>query len=107
MLTFRIPPAWSVHRERLAWLAGAGTSTAAGIPTVGQIVDDLLTRLYASAFGIVRQKTDISDPAVMARIRSYYDRQNGMHSGGRPLGLLGRSVTRRLGLAGVLVASGR
>ena len=73
---------WSVQRERLAWLVGAGTSAAAGIPTAGQIVDDLLTRMYASAFETVREKLDTGDPAVMARIRAYFDRRNGMPPAG-------------------------
>lgn len=52
---------WSVQRERLAWLFGAGTSAAAGVPTAGQIVDDLLTRMYASAFDTVREKLDTGE----------------------------------------------
>jgi len=76
--------AWSVQRERLAWLVGAGTSAAAGVPTAGQIVGDLLTRLYASAFDTVREKLDTSDPAVMARIRKYFDGRNGMPAAGDP-----------------------
>jgi hypothetical protein len=75
---------WSVQRERLAWLVGAGTSAAAGIPTAGQIVDDLLTRMYASAFDTVREKLDTGDPAVMARIRTYFDGRNGMPPAGDP-----------------------
>ena len=75
---------WSVQRERLAWLVGAGTSAAAGVPTAGQIVDDLLTRLYASAFDTVREKLDTGDPAVMARIRTFFDGRNGMPPAGDP-----------------------
>lgn len=75
---------WSVQRERLAWLVGAGTSAAAGVPTAGQIVDDLLTRTYASAFGTVREKLDIGDPAVMARVKGYFNGQNGMPPAGDP-----------------------
>ena len=75
---------WSVQRERLAWLVGAGTSAAAGVPTAGQIVDDLLTRLYASAFDTVREKLDTGDPAVMACIRTYFDGRNGMPPAGDP-----------------------
>jgi hypothetical protein len=75
---------WSVQRERLAWLVGAGTSAAAGVPTAGQIVDDLLTRMYASAFDTVREKLDTGDPAVMTRIRVYFDGRNGMPKAGDP-----------------------
>jgi hypothetical protein len=73
---------WAVQRERLAWLAGAGTSAAAGVPTAGRIVDDLLTRMYASAFGTVRERLDTSDPAVITRIRTYFDGRNGMPPAG-------------------------
>lgn len=75
---------WSVQRQRLAWLIGAGASAAAGIPTAGQIVDDLLVRMYASAFQTVRSSIDTADPAVMASIRAYFDGRNGMPRAGDP-----------------------
>jgi hypothetical protein len=77
-------PDCAVPPAELAWLVGAGTSAAAGVPTAGQIVDDLLTRMYASAFDTVREKLDTADPAVMARIRSCFDGRNGMQPSGDP-----------------------
>lgn len=70
--------AWAVHRRRLAWLVGAGTSAAAGVPTAARIVDDLLVRMYADQFDLIRQNLDTTDPAVMAKIRQHYDGHNGM-----------------------------
>ena len=57
----------------MAWLLGAGASASAAVPTAGQIVDDLLVRLYASDFNLVRQAVDVTDPAVLARVRAHYD----------------------------------
>jgi hypothetical protein len=74
--------AWAVHTRQVAWLLGAGTSAAAGLPTAGQIIDDLLLRLYADAFDFVRQSLDATDPAVSARIRAHYDGANGMPPAG-------------------------
>lgn len=65
--------AWSVQTNALAWLLGAGTSAAAAVPTAGQIVDDLLVRLYASDFKLVRQAIDVTDPAILARVHAHYD----------------------------------
>lgn len=74
--------AWAVQTRKVAWLLGAGASAAAGLPTAGQIVDDLLLRLYADAFGLVRQSLDATDPAVAARIRAHFDGANGMPPAG-------------------------
>lgn len=74
--------AWAVQKSRVAWLLGAGTSAGAGVPTAARIVDDLITRLYADAFGMVRQVLDTTNPAVMDRIRDYYDDKHGMPSRG-------------------------
>lgn len=74
--------AWAVQRRRVAWLLGAGASAAAGVPTAAQIIDDLLLRLYADAFGLVRQALDPADPATAARIRAHYDGANGIPPAG-------------------------
>jgi len=76
--------AWAVQTSRIGWLLGAGASAAAGVPTAAQIVGDLLLRLYADTFGLVRQALDTTDPAVMARVRAYYDGANGMPPLGSP-----------------------
>jgi hypothetical protein len=74
--------AWAVHTRKIAWLLGAGASAAAGVPTAGRIVDDLLLRLYADAFGLVRQTLDATDPAIAARVRAHFDGANGMPPAG-------------------------
>lgn len=70
--------AWAVHTRKVAWLLGAGTSAAAGVPTAARIVDDLLLRLYADRFGLVRQSLDETDPAVADRIRAHFDGTGGL-----------------------------
>lgn len=72
--------AWAVHTRKMAWLLGAGSSAAAGVPTAAQILDDLLLRLYAARFGLVRQSLDPTDPAVTTRVRGYFDGANGLPS---------------------------
>ncbi|UNX53999.1 SIR2 family protein [Georgenia sp. TF02-10] len=75
---------WTVQAPALAWLLGAGTSASAGVPTAGQVVDDLLVRLYASSFGVVRQDLDESDPAVMDRIHAHFRTIAGLPQLGSP-----------------------
>lgn len=70
--------AWAVQARRMAWLLGAGASASAGVPTAAQIIDDLLLRLYADEFGIVRQALDVADPAVADRIRLHYQGKYGI-----------------------------
>jgi hypothetical protein len=70
--------AWAVQTRRIGWLLGAGASAAAGVPTATGIVDDLLLRRYAADFNLVRQHLDPADPAVMTRVRAFYDGAHGM-----------------------------
>jgi hypothetical protein len=74
--------AWAVQPARFAWLLGAGSSAAAGVPTAARIIDDLLLRLYAHTFGLVRQNLDPGDPTLMTQVREYYDGANGMPPAG-------------------------
>lgn len=70
--------AWAVQTRRIAWLLGAGASAAAGVPTAARIIDDLLLRLYADAFGLTRQALDATDPVVVARVHAYFDNAQGL-----------------------------
>jgi hypothetical protein len=69
---------WAVAPERFAWLLGAGTSAAAGLPTATQIRDDLLLRVYAERHSLVRQNLNANDPSVRAALEQYFDNRNGM-----------------------------
>lgn len=75
---------WAVEGSRVSWLLGAGASAAAGVPTAGHIVADLLARLYADAHDLVRDELDTSDPAVWVAVTHYYDGANGMPPAGDP-----------------------
>lgn len=75
---------WAVEGRRIAWLLGAGASASAHVPTAGQIVFDLLARMYSAAHGIVRQSLDLSDHATRDAILAYYDGMNGMPASGGP-----------------------
>jgi len=76
--------AWAVQPARFAWLLGAGASAAAGVPTAARVMDDLLVRMYAGDFNVVRQSIDADDPAILARIRAHYDGVNGLPKFGTP-----------------------
>jgi len=75
---------WAVEGRRIAWLLGAGASSAAGVPTANHIVVDLLYRLYADAHGLVLQDLNIADPEQRGRVISYYNGANGMPPTGDP-----------------------
>ncbi|WP_182878594.1 SIR2 family protein [Mycobacteroides abscessus] len=75
---------WAVEGRRIAWLFGAGASASARVPTAGQIVLDLLSRLYADAHHLVLQDLNLGDEATRRSILSYYDGMNGMPSAGDP-----------------------
>jgi hypothetical protein len=70
--------AWGVQTRRIAWLLGAGSSAAAGLPTATQIRDDLLLRVYAERHGLLRENLHPNDPKVAADLREYFDGRNGM-----------------------------
>ncbi|MCC9187163.1 hypothetical protein, partial [Mycolicibacterium mageritense] len=52
---------WAVEGRRIAWLFGAGASASAQVPTAGQVVLDLLSRLYADAHHLVHQDLNLGD----------------------------------------------
>lgn len=70
--------AWAVAPQRFAWLLGAGTSAAAGLPTATQIRDDLLLRVYAQRHNLVRQNLNANDPSVRAALDQYFNGRNDM-----------------------------
>lgn len=75
---------WAVEGRRIAWLFGAGASASAQIPTAGQIVLDLLSRLYADVHHLVHQDLNLGDETTRRSILAYYDGMNGMPSAGDP-----------------------
>jgi NAD-dependent SIR2 family protein deacetylase len=63
---------------RIMWFLGAGASAAAGVPTAGQIVWDLKRQLYCSAQRVsLSTFSDLTNPAVQARVQRYFDDQGG------------------------------
>jgi hypothetical protein len=75
---------WAIEGRRIAWLLGAGASASACVPTAGQIVLDLLARMYAAAHGLVLQELNLGDPSTRDAILAYYDGMNGMPPAGDP-----------------------
>lgn len=75
---------WAVEGRRIAWLFGAGASASAQVPTAGQIVFDLLSRLYADAHHLVHQDLNLGDETTRRSILAYYDGMNGMPPAGDP-----------------------
>jgi len=60
-----------------AWLLGAGTSADAGVPTAGQLIDELLAVLFCSENTVKRVEL-LSDPRWRDRVRTYYDGRGGL-----------------------------
>ena len=75
---------WAVEGRRIAWLFGAGASASAQVPTAGQVVLDLLSRLYADAHHLVHQDLNLGDENTRRSILANYDGINGMPSTGYP-----------------------
>jgi len=75
---------WAVEGRRIAWLFGAGASASAQVPTAGQVVLDLLSRLYADAHHLVHQDLNLGDENTRRSIFAYYDGINGMPPIGDP-----------------------
>jgi hypothetical protein len=75
---------WAVEGRRIAWLFGAGASASAQVPTAGQIVLDLLSRLYADANHLVHQDLNLGDETTRRSILTSYDGMNGMPPAGDP-----------------------
>jgi hypothetical protein len=70
--------AYPLIAPQTAWLLGAGASAEAGMPTAGQLVDDLLLTLYCDETGQRRDDLDFSDPMTRMRVRAYYDGAHGL-----------------------------
>lgn len=63
---------FALRAPNTAWLLGAGASADAGVPTAGQLIDDLLATLYSSENGLARDTLD-ADPRWRDRVRDFYD----------------------------------
>jgi NAD-dependent SIR2 family protein deacetylase len=68
---------FALRAPQTAWLLGAGASADAGVPTAGQLIDELLAILYCSENGI--RRADLArDPRWQERVRVFYDGRNGL-----------------------------
>jgi NAD-dependent SIR2 family protein deacetylase len=68
---------FALRASQTAWLAGAGASADAGVPTAGQLIDELLATLYCSENGIRRAEL-ARDPLWQKLVRAFYDGRNGL-----------------------------
>lgn len=68
---------FALRAQQTAWMLGAGASADAGVPTAGQLIDDLLAILYCSENGIRRAEL-MRDPRWRDRVREYYDGRRGL-----------------------------
>lgn len=75
---------FGARASRLAWLAGAGTAAAAGIPTGYDMIADFKARLFAAAAKLPRNQIDVGDPLWRERITSYFDGAHGLPPAGDP-----------------------
>jgi hypothetical protein len=68
---------FALRASQTAWLLGAGASADAGVPTAGQLIDQLLAVLYCSDNGIHRSDLE-RDPRWQQLVRSFYDGRHGL-----------------------------
>ena len=68
---------FALRAPQTAWLLGAGASADAGVPTAGQLIDELLAVLYCSDHGI-RRSDLLRDPRWQQRVRAFYDGRHGL-----------------------------
>lgn len=67
---------FALRAPQTAWLLGAGASADAGVPTAGQLIDELLAVLYCSENGL--RRADLArDPHWQDRVRVFYDGRHG------------------------------
>lgn len=69
---------FGARASRVAWLAGAGTAAAAGIPTGYDMIADFKARLFAAEAKVPRSQIDVGDPLWRERITSYFDGSHGL-----------------------------
>jgi NAD-dependent SIR2 family protein deacetylase len=68
---------FALRAPQTAWLLGAGASADAGVPTAGQLIDELLAVMYCSDNGI--RRSDLArDPRWQQRVRGFYDGRHGL-----------------------------
>ena len=64
---------FAVRAPSVAWLMGAGTSAASGIPTGYDMIVDFKTRLFCEGVGLSRREVDPVDPLWSTRIDAYLE----------------------------------
>lgn len=75
---------FAMRSAQIAWLLGAGSSAAAGIPTAGHMIADFKASLFASAHKIARREIAVDDPVWAHQISRYFDGANGFPPDGDP-----------------------
>ena len=68
---------FALRAPQTAWLLGAGASADAGVPTAGQLIDELLAVLYCSDNGIHHSDL-MRDPRWQQRVHAFYDGRHGL-----------------------------
>jgi hypothetical protein len=68
---------FALRCRQTAWLLGAGASADAGVPTAGQLIDELLGILYCSENG-VKHADLIRDVHWLDQVHAYYDGRHGL-----------------------------
>lgn len=76
---------FAMRAGSLMWLLGAGASAAAGIPTAGDMIWEFKQRLYVSQRRVEPHAiTDLSNPAVRARLQGHIDASGSFPPVGAP-----------------------
>lgn len=69
---------------QMAWLLGAGSSAAAGVPTGWDLIGEFKKQLFCAAMDISPREVDLGDSLWSERVNSHFDGKNGFPSTGDP-----------------------
>lgn len=72
------------HGRNLHWLAGAGVSSSAGVPTAWDMIYDFKRTVYAQHKRMNVTDLDTSDPDIQLRLDAYFLAQDGFPKPGDP-----------------------
>jgi NAD-dependent SIR2 family protein deacetylase len=75
---------FALKPQMFAWLLGAGTSVAAGIPTGYQMIQEFRAKLFSHLSGISQREIDSADPIWQERIDEHLARHSDLPPKGDP-----------------------
>lgn len=80
----RFAERFALKPQMFAWLLGAGSSVAAGIPTGYQMIQEFRAKLFSHLSGISQREIDTADPIWQERIDQHLARHSDLPPKGDP-----------------------